>query len=124
MAESTSQSIRNSTILQATLDWNSKIPACRYCGSKPNSTTILKFEGLPGKCTNSKCRRWTAYSTDIEIKFNEKRRQAGRWKDHVKKDKVKKVIPKSYLCLDCELIYENETLLQRHCARRQHMQST
>jgi len=120
MEESTSASIRNSTILQATSDWNSKIPACRYCGTKANSDTILKHQGLPDKCPNGKCRRLTSYLTDSEIKFNEIKRLEGRWKNHVKKEA--KVIPKSYLCLECELIYETESLLQRHCERRRHMQ--
>ena len=118
MEDSILQNTKDSIILQATLEWNSKVPACRYCGSKPNSTTILKFEGLPDKCPNRLCRRMTAYDTDGEILS----RSRARWGGHVKKEK--KVIPKSYLCLDCERIYENETLLQRHCERRKHMQST
>lgn len=117
-------SIENSWILQKTLEWNSSIPGCRWCGKKPNSDIIIKYRGLPPRCVDRNCRKPTAFMSDRELE-NVNRKRLGnlnnRWKGHDKTfRKPVKPKPKLYACLVCERIYDSETKLEQHKLRRTH----
>ena len=114
------QNGKNSTILQATLDWNSKVPACRHCKIRPNSDTILKHNGLPDRCANRECRSTTAYLNDkeyAELKSNHLTvRMESRWVN--RKPKVAKEVVKRFGCNKCDRIYDDDQGLERHEKRR------